>query len=81
MNDNRRFEKSSCNHAYRNHGGQYNRLQIYYKEVRIMAKKQTYNQMLIGEGFNFGQRMNMIRVKRRKEKKARSDFELGYEPV
>lgn len=43
-----------------------------------MAKKLTYNQMLIGEGYNFGQRMNMIRVKRQEEKRKKQEATLKW---
>lgn len=40
--------------------------------MKIMTKK-TYNQILMGEGFNFGQRMNLIRIKKREEKKKKQE--------
>lgn len=35
--------------------------------------KKTYNQRLIGEGFNFGQRMNLIRIKRKEAKRKKQE--------
>ncbi len=42
-----------------------------------MAKK-TYNQILMGEGFNFGQRMSMIRIKRKEEKRKKQEATLKW---
>jgi hypothetical protein len=38
-----------------------------------MSKKKSYNQILIEKGYNFGMRMNMLRVKKANEKRRKQE--------